>query len=92
VFLLVLSGVCLAAWPLVIIPKPEQLPVLEPKDSTVRLALTWNNGHAGLFSEMGITRDQFIAWCVGASLGRSLGENHVTLDRPIAYLREKRNY
>ena len=54
---------------------------LRRKDSKVyplKVSIDWNDGHAGLFSEMGIERDQFIAWCIGAAGGRSLGENHWT--------------
>lgn len=46
--------------------------------SPLRLAFSWNGGESGSFSEIPIQRDQFIAWCVGAAAGRSIGENHWT--------------
>ena len=53
---------------------------LDPKQyqTSLRLAFTWNDGQSGSFSDLSIQPEQFIAWCVGAAAGRSLGENHWT--------------
>lgn len=83
-FFAVLSGICLASWLALIIPKPmldrQTLGKVYPMESQdpkpLKVSIDWNDGQAGLFAEMGIERDQFIAWCIGASQGRSLGENH----------------
>lgn len=81
-FFVVLSGICLVSWLALIVPKPEKSklqPVIlkhQETNTPLKVSIDWNEGQAGLFSSMGITRDQFIAWCIGANEGRSLGENH----------------
>ncbi len=87
-FFIVLSGSALVSWLAAIrfVIKPG-LSILDRKSATValkpqevftplKLSIDWNDGQAGLFSEIGISRDQFIAWCVGVGQGKSLGENH----------------
>ena len=82
-FFAVLSGICLVSWLILIIPKPEKArldrqTLVKPQEiiTPLKVSIDWNDGQAGLFAEMGIQRDQFIAWCIGAAEGRSLGENH----------------
>jgi hypothetical protein len=78
-FWLVLSGCILAPWLILMLPKETfDRPILKPQEvfTPIKLSIDWNDGQAGLFSELGITQDQFIAWCVGVGQGKSLGENH----------------
>ena len=87
-FWLVLSGCILAPWLILMLPRPEKYDgpvILNPQEviTPLKLSIDWNDGQAGLFSELGITQDQFIAWCVGVGQGKSLGENHWTGSRGI---------
>ncbi len=43
--------------------------------SIVKLSIDWDEGRAGLFDDIRIDDETFIAWACGAAQGKSLGEN-----------------
>jgi hypothetical protein len=74
-----------STWLLLIVPKTQPVsvskkvyPIETPEPSPLKVSIDWNDGRSGVFARMGITRDQFISWCIGVDRGRSLGENHWT--------------
>jgi hypothetical protein len=81
-FFLVLFGGTLIAWLYLLVPRRQlQQPTQTKKkaqDTTLSLALNWNDGHTGQWVRANLNEDQFIAWCIGAAAGISLGENHWT--------------
>jgi hypothetical protein len=74
VFWLVLVGVCLVSWLAVIIPKPERLPALEPKETTVRLELASDNGRRLQFADLPVGYDTLVIFAQGVINGQSLTE------------------
>jgi len=78
---LVLAGGALLTWLILQLPRRQVLRSsgrVHAQDTSLRLAIDWNDGHTGSFSQHEITKHQFIAWCIGVGTGRSLGETHWT--------------
>ena len=82
-FWVVLAGFTMITW---LLQMPDKKILHDRSESKVfptmskplKVSIRYNDGQAGLFSEFAIHRDQFIAWCIGADQGRSIGENHWT--------------
>ena len=78
---IVLSIGVLLTWLILQFPRRQVLRSsgrVHAQETSLRLALDWNDGHSGSFSQHGITQAQFIAWCTGVGTGISLGETHWT--------------
>ena len=73
-FWLVLSGCVLAPWLILILPKPAQLPVLKPKETTVRLELASDNGRRLQFADLPVDPDTLTQFAQGVINGASLTE------------------
>jgi hypothetical protein len=79
--LLVLAGGALLTWLILQLPQRQVLRSsgrVHAQDTTLRLAIEWNDGHTGSFSQHEVTAQQFVSWCIGVGTGRSLGETHWT--------------
>jgi hypothetical protein len=73
-FWLVLSGCILAPWLILILPRPERLPVLKPKETTVRLELASDNGRRLQFADLPVGYDTLTQFAQGVIHGQSLTE------------------
>jgi hypothetical protein len=58
--------------------KRHALTTVQPEipPEKLHLSIFWNDGHSGIFRKIGVSEDQVIDWCLGAHLGKSLGEVH----------------
>ncbi len=78
---LILASGALLTWLILQFPRRQVLRSsgrVHAQETSLRLAINWNDGHSGSFNRYGITQKQFVAWFTGAGSGISLGETHWT--------------
>lgn len=76
----IFAGGALITWLILQIPRRQVLrsPGTVRRESSLRLAIDWNDGQTGSFSNHKISEQQFISWSIGVDSGISLGETHWT--------------